>query len=56
MKALSTRRMLERINTPEVDAVYKCFSIDKGGYLDMDYRAFLRALYLLQENRKILLF
>ncbi|RLU20681.1 hypothetical protein DMN91_007294 [Ooceraea biroi] len=52
MKALSVRRMLELITNRELDAVHKCFSIERGGSFEIDYRAFLRALYLLQENRK----
>lgn len=56
LKALSIRRMLELITNKELDAIYKCFSIERGGFLEINYRAFLHALYLLQENRKSLPF
>lgn len=56
IKALSIRRMLELITNRELDAVHKCFSVERGGRLEIDYRAFLRALYLLQENKRTLLF
>ncbi|XP_011637056.1 uncharacterized protein LOC105427136 [Pogonomyrmex barbatus] len=56
MKALSVRRMLELLISKELDAVHKCFSIERNGRLEFDYRAFLRALYLLQENKKIMPF
>ncbi|CAL7935870.1 unnamed protein product [Xylocopa violacea] len=52
VKALSVRRMLELLSIRELDAVHKCFSIERGGRLEIDYRAFSRALYLMQENRK----
>jgi len=48
--------MLELINNKELDAVHKCFSIEKSGSLEFNYRDFLRALHLLQENKKILPF
>nr|XP_012223237.1 PREDICTED: uncharacterized protein LOC105672711 isoform X1 [Linepithema humile] len=56
IKALSIRQMLELITIKELDAVHKCFSIERGGRLEIDYRAFLRALYLLQENKRTLFF
>ncbi|XP_070165050.1 uncharacterized protein [Polyergus mexicanus] len=56
IKALSIRRMLELVTNKELDAVHKCFSIERGGRLEIDYRAFLRALHLSQENRKAVLF
>ncbi|XP_050463997.1 uncharacterized protein LOC126858035 [Cataglyphis hispanica] len=56
IKALSIRQMLELITNKELDAVHKCFSIERGGRLEIDYRAFLRALYLSQENKKVLPF
>ncbi|XP_033317224.1 uncharacterized protein LOC117214955 isoform X1 [Bombus bifarius] len=56
IKVLSIRRMLELISNRELDAVHKCFSVERGGRLEIDYRAFLRALYLMQENRKHLPF
>ncbi|EFN67507.1 hypothetical protein EAG_02894 [Camponotus floridanus] len=52
IKALSVRRMLELITNKELDALHKCFSIERGGRLEINYRAFLRALHLLQENKK----
>lgn len=52
IKILSVRRMLELITNKELDAVYKCFSIERGGRLEIDYPAFLRALHLLRENKK----
>lgn len=56
IKALSVRRMLELITNKELDAVHKCFSIERGGRLEIDYRCFLRALHLSQENKKAVLF
>ncbi|XP_011688757.1 PREDICTED: uncharacterized protein LOC105450541 isoform X2 [Wasmannia auropunctata] len=53
IRTLSVRRMLELINTNELDAVHKCFSVERSGRLEFNYRAFLRALHLLQENKKI---
>ncbi|XP_053995712.1 uncharacterized protein LOC128885623 [Hylaeus anthracinus] len=52
IKALSVRRMLQLISNRELDAVHKCFSVERGGRLEIDYRAFLRALHLMRENRK----
>ncbi|XP_018398309.1 PREDICTED: uncharacterized protein LOC108776253 [Cyphomyrmex costatus] len=54
VRTLSVRRMLELINNNELDAVHKCFSIEKNGRLEFNYRAFLCALHLLQENKKSL--
>ncbi|XP_046608856.1 uncharacterized protein LOC124299634 [Neodiprion virginianus] len=51
-KALSTRNMLHIVSSVELETVYKCFGIERGGRLEFDYRAFLRALYLLQENKR----
>lgn len=48
--------MLELISNRELDSVHKCFSVERGGRLEIDYRAFLRALYLMQENKKHLPF
>ncbi|KAK1121499.1 hypothetical protein K0M31_010302 [Melipona bicolor] len=56
IKVLSIRRMLELITNRELDAVHKCFSLKRDTRLEIDYRAFLRALYLMQENRKYLPF
>ena len=56
IKVLSIRRMLELISNRELDSVHKCFSVERGGRLEIDYRAFLRALYLMQENKKHLPF
>ncbi|KAF7382800.1 hypothetical protein HZH66_013202 [Vespula vulgaris] len=56
MRALSIRRMLELINSKGFDVLYKCFSIDRAGHLEFDYRAFLRALRLLKENKSALPF
>ncbi|XP_043520481.1 uncharacterized protein LOC122534172 isoform X2 [Frieseomelitta varia] len=56
IKVLSIRRMLELITNRELDAVHKCFSLKRDNQLEIDYRAFLRALYLMQENRKHLPF
>ncbi|XP_026669887.1 uncharacterized protein LOC108625584 [Ceratina calcarata] len=56
IKALSVRRMLQLISQRELDAMHKCFSVERGGRLELDYRAFLRAFYLMQENRKHLPF
>ncbi|KAK9310506.1 hypothetical protein QLX08_000247 [Tetragonisca angustula] len=56
IKVLSIRRMLELITNRELDAVHKCFSLKRDNRLEIDYRAFLRALYLMQENRKHLPF
>lgn len=56
IRTMSVRRMLELLNNKELDAVHKCFSIEKSGRLEFNYRAFLRALHLLQENKKISLF
>ncbi|KOX77600.1 hypothetical protein WN51_09264 [Melipona quadrifasciata] len=50
------KRMLELITNRELDAVHKCFSLKRDTRLEIDYRAFLRALYLMQENRKHLPF
>ncbi|XP_076248190.1 uncharacterized protein LOC143188044 [Calliopsis andreniformis] len=55
-KALSIRRMLQLISNKELDAVHKCFAVEKGRRLEINYRAFLRALYLMRENRKHLAF
>ncbi|XP_076647707.1 uncharacterized protein LOC143356146, partial [Halictus rubicundus] len=52
IKALSIRRMLQLISTRELDVVHKCFSIERGGHLEINYRDFLRALHLMRENRK----
>ncbi|KZC06769.1 hypothetical protein WN55_07542 [Dufourea novaeangliae] len=52
IKALSVRRMLQLISIRELDTVHKCFSIERGGRLEIDYRALLRALYLMRENKK----
>ncbi|XP_053976671.1 uncharacterized protein LOC128875266 [Hylaeus volcanicus] len=52
IKALSVRRMLQLISNGELDAVHKCFSVERGGRLEIDYRAFLQALHLMRENRK----
>lgn len=51
-KTLSARNMLHLISSVELETVHKCFGIERGGRLEFDYRAFLRALYLLQENKK----
>nr|XP_003701096.1 PREDICTED: uncharacterized protein LOC100876752 [Megachile rotundata]XP_012135529.1 PREDICTED: uncharacterized protein LOC100876752 [Megachile rotundata]XP_012135530.1 PREDICTED: uncharacterized protein LOC100876752 [Megachile rotundata] len=56
MKVLSTRHMLQLIGNRELDAVHKCFSVERGGRLELDYRAFLHALHLMRENRKYLHF
>ncbi|XP_003693091.1 uncharacterized protein LOC100867927 [Apis florea] len=56
MKALSIRGMLELITIRELDAMHKCFSILRGGRLEIDYRAFLRALSLMKENRRYMPF
>ncbi|XP_076678862.1 uncharacterized protein LOC143374525 [Andrena cerasifolii] len=56
VKVLSVRRMLQLISNRELDAVHKCFSIERGGRLEINYRDFLRALYLMRENRKYLPF
>lgn len=56
MKALSIRGMLEVITIRELDAMHKCFSIPRGGRLEIDYRAFLRALSLMKENRRYMPF
>ncbi|XP_020292684.1 uncharacterized protein LOC109859141 isoform X2 [Pseudomyrmex gracilis] len=55
MKALSVRRMLELISNKELDAIQKCFSIERGNRFEINYRAFLRTLYILQENKKIMI-
>ncbi|XP_078046729.1 uncharacterized protein LOC144475059 [Augochlora pura] len=52
IKALSTRRMLHLISPKELDLVHKCFSIERGNRLEINYREFLRALHLMRENRK----
>ncbi|KAK2582407.1 hypothetical protein KPH14_004725 [Odynerus spinipes] len=52
MRALSVRRMLDLVSSREFDMLYKCFSIERAGNLEFDYRAFLRALRLLQENKQ----
>lgn len=52
IKALSIRRMLQLISTRELDVVHKCFSVERGGYLEINYREFLRALHLMRENKK----
>nr|XP_031846381.1 uncharacterized protein LOC116432948 [Nomia melanderi] len=52
IKALSVRRMLQLISVREVDVVHKCFSIERGGRLEINYREFLQALHLMRENRK----
>ncbi|XP_014603469.1 PREDICTED: uncharacterized protein LOC106786514 [Polistes canadensis] len=54
MRALSIRGMLNLISSRELDVIYKCFSIERAGNLGFDYRAFLRALRLLQENKTAL--
>ncbi|KAI4498944.1 hypothetical protein M0802_006119 [Mischocyttarus mexicanus] len=51
MRALSIRRMLNLISSRELDIINKCFSIMRSGNLEFDYRGFLRALRLLQENK-----
>ncbi|XP_012253830.2 uncharacterized protein LOC105684778 [Athalia rosae] len=51
-KALSGRNMLHLISGVELQTIQKCFGIERGGRLEFDYRAFLHALYLLQENKK----
>ncbi|XP_036148032.1 uncharacterized protein LOC105829378 isoform X2 [Monomorium pharaonis] len=56
IRTLSVRRMLELVNNRELDAVHKCFSIERSGRLEFNYRAFLRALHLLQENKKVMPF
>lgn len=56
MKALSIRDMLELITMRELDAMHKCFSVLRGGRLEIDYRAFLRALSLMKENRRYMHF
>ncbi|XP_046829104.1 uncharacterized protein LOC124428730 [Vespa crabro] len=56
MRALSIRRMLDLINSREFDVLYKCFSIERAGHLEFDYRGFLRALRLLKENKTALPF
>ncbi|XP_034184983.2 uncharacterized protein LOC117606539 isoform X1 [Osmia lignaria lignaria] len=56
IKALSVRHMFQLISNRELDAVYKCFSVEKGGQLEINYRAFLEALHLMRENRKYLPF
>lgn len=48
--------MLQLISTRELDAVHKCFSVERGGRLEINYRDFLQALYLMRENRKHLPF
>ncbi|XP_011302933.1 uncharacterized protein [Fopius arisanus] len=55
-KALSVRKLLELLTTKEVDTLHKCFSIERGRRLELDYRAFLRALELIQGNKKTLRF
>ncbi|XP_015123214.1 uncharacterized protein LOC107045443 [Diachasma alloeum] len=55
-KALSVRKMLELLSMKEVDTLHKCFSIERGMRLELDYRAFLRALELVQGNKRILHF
>ncbi|CAK9796667.1 hypothetical protein ANTQUA_LOCUS837 [Anthophora quadrimaculata] len=55
-KALCVRNMLQLISNRELDVIHKCFAVERGGRLEIDYRAFLRALYLMQENRKHLHF
>ncbi|XP_018359818.1 PREDICTED: uncharacterized protein LOC108759052 isoform X1 [Trachymyrmex cornetzi] len=55
IRTLSVRRMLEFINSNELDAVHKCFSTEKNSRLEFNYRAFLCALHLLQENKKKIL-
>ncbi|XP_011049473.1 PREDICTED: uncharacterized protein LOC105143124 [Acromyrmex echinatior] len=52
IRTLSVRRMLELINNNELDAVHKCFSTERNGRLEFNYRNFLCTLYLLQENKK----
>ncbi|XP_017798938.1 PREDICTED: uncharacterized protein LOC108579823 [Habropoda laboriosa] len=56
LKALSVRHMLQLISNRELDVMHKCFAVERGGRLEIDYRAFLRALYLMRENRKHLPF
>ncbi|XP_043281125.1 uncharacterized protein [Venturia canescens] len=56
MKALATRNMLRLISPNELDVLHKCFSVERGGRLELDYRAFLRALIILSENKKVLPF
>ncbi|XP_012283315.1 uncharacterized protein LOC105701272 [Orussus abietinus] len=56
IKALSVRNMLNMISSNELDVVHKCFSVERGGALEIDYRAFLYALHLIQENKKTLPF
>ncbi|KYM82924.1 hypothetical protein ALC53_06636 [Atta colombica] len=52
IRTLSVRRMLELINNNELDAIYKCFSIERNNRLEFNYRTFLCTLYLSQENKK----
>ncbi|XP_063987045.1 uncharacterized protein LOC135167617 [Diachasmimorpha longicaudata] len=54
MKALSVRKMLELLNTRELNTLHKCFSIERGMRFEFDYKAFLRALELIQKNKKVL--
>ncbi|XP_076637045.1 uncharacterized protein LOC143349586 [Colletes latitarsis] len=56
IKALSARCMLQLISIRELDTIHKCFAVERGGRLEIDYRAFLRALHLMQKNRKHLPF
>ncbi|XP_015588421.1 uncharacterized protein LOC107264555 [Cephus cinctus] len=55
-RALSTRNMLHLISNNEFNVIHKCFGVERGGRLETDYRAFLCALRLLQENKKTLPF
>lgn len=56
MKALSVRKMLSLLSTKELDALYKCFSVECDDGVLMNYRGFLQAIEVLQENKKYLPF
>ncbi|XP_066591621.1 EF-hand calcium-binding domain-containing protein 6 [Prorops nasuta] len=52
VRALSERNMYDMLTNRELDAIHKCFSVERGGRLEIDYRAFLKAIHFLQESRK----
>lgn len=51
-KSLAMRNMLHLISTPEREMICKAFSYYRGLRDEVDYRAFLRALNILQVNLK----
>lgn len=47
LRALATRGLHNAISSREFELVCKCFGIERGLRLEVDYRAFLRNLDLL---------